>query len=62
MKCFLVVDWINFFGSIVVFLSVCNSMNSDSWVRCFGGNEWIDYVYIFVIYLFGRVVALELMR
>lgn len=43
-------------------LSFCNRvLNGDTWTRCFGENEWIDYVYTPVICLLGRAVALELM-
>lgn len=62
LKCPPAADWINLPGSTVVSLSACNSMNSDSWARCFGGNEWIDYAYTPVIHLLGRAVVLELMR
>lgn len=44
-------------------LSFCNGvMNGDSWDRCFGENEWIDYVYTPAIHSLGRAVAQELVR
>lgn len=51
----LTADLLNLPGSTVVSLSFCNRvMNGDSWDRCFGENEWVDYVYTPVIHLLGR--------